>query len=641
MITFSPTATHHNEISQTHGRYDENASCFIVTSELWSEAISVNRVATCRIWNHMEIRHEEHPVQVVKVRSIENGQVLECAVSIPFVGRVISFQLHVTVDPANGHLQLTLPQSELVELLPDAATLMSIDILPEMGAASAGQDGYLFLPCFSGVLHRFDHDIARELRLTIYAAQPQWAMKCHFNLFGIQTLGHRFCGMVTKGDHDAELVVRSHFGPEKTYSVHASWVYRWDHSDAMIDGDRQLTLCPTSSDGKAYNQFARIYRQWLRDERGLQTLEQKAQTRPAVRDFAQTYLLKIMMGYKKSDLNGQGAYQSNTTFAQTKAILQRMRDDGIDHITTQMVGWNAQGHDGRYPQRFPVNEQAGGESAMRELIQWGASQNIHIGVHDNFSDSYQCGDDFDMANVIVGRDGKHWRNVPWAGGFNWRLCPLQSIKHAHRDMPRIAQLGVKANYYMDAIGALSTCHSDEHPADRRAIMDGFKAIFTLAQQHFDTVSTEIAFGPYLHLMDGVYMTHGVESAGKFTDFVEQFVDEHVPALAVTLHNGIRYHLAHSLALQGRRGALMDCLWGAMPFVEIAYEHVPGAHGMPTYDDVREYVLASQELCCKQLADRVSVDIEAIEQVSDELWHTTYADGKVVQTDFASGKVTVS
>ena len=115
----------------------------------------------------------------------------------------------------------------------------------------------------------------------------------------------------------------------------------------------------------------------------------------------------------------------------------------------------------------------------------------------------------------------------------------------------------------------------------------------------------------------------------------------VPALAVALHNGIRYHLAHSLALQGRRGALMDCLWGAMPFIEIACEHVPGVHGMPTYDDVREYVLTSQQLCCRQLADRVSVDIEAIEQVADELWHTTYADGKVVQTDFASGKVTVS
>jgi len=553
---------------------------------------------------------------------------------------VIRFALQVQIDPTNGQLRLSIAQSTLKELQPDAATLLSIDLLPGMGSATVGQAGYLFLPCFAGVLHRFDHDVAKQVRLTLYAQQPQWASKCHFNLFGIQTLSHSFCAMITQGDSDAQLVVRSHDGIEKQYSVHASLVYRWNHVDTMIDGDRQLTLCPVTPNPLNYNRFARIYRQWLRDERGLQTLEQKAQSRPAVNDFANTYLLKIMMGYKKADLKGQGEYQSNTTFAQTQKILQQMHDDGIDHITTQLVGWNAEGHDGRYPQRFPVNEHAGGESAMRDLIQWGKDKNIHIGVHDNYSDSYECGDDFDLDNVIVGRDAKHWRNVPWAGGFNWRLCPLKSIEHARRDMPRIAEIGVKANYYMDAIGAIGTCHSKDHPADRRAMMQGFIELFKLAQQHFDTVSTEIAFGPYLHLMDGVYMTHSVENAGKFTDFVEHFVDEHVPALAVVLHNGMRYHLAHTLALQGRRGALMDCLWGAMPFVEIAYEHVPGAHGMPRYEDVREYVLASNELCRGILADRVSVDIDAIEQVEDELWLTRYADGKVVQTDFTTGKVTL-
>jgi hypothetical protein len=639
MITLTRSNDSAQQIGQSNWSFEGDSGAFVLESNLWSQSLKIHTLATCQLWNHMEIRNEEHPVVVDQIRQVANGQELDCSVRIPFVGKVIAFVVSLQIDPDDGRLLLTIPYEKLVELQPDAASLLWLDLLPEMGSAMAGQDGYLFLPCFSGVLHRFDHDVARELRLTVYAAQPQWAMKCHFNLFGIQTLGHSFCGMITQGDHDTQLVVRSHYGLEKTYSVHSSVVYRWDHSDKIIDGDRQLTLCPTPSDQNNYNRFARIYRQWLRDERGLLTLEQKAKTRPAVNDFAKTYLLKIMMGYKKADLKGQGDYQSNTTYAQTQKILQQMREDGIDHITTQMVGWNAQGHDGRYPQRFPVNEDAGGESAMRELIQWGASQDIHIGVHDNFSDSYECGDDFDLANVIVGRDGKHWRNVPWAGGFNWRLCPLKSIEHAKRDMPRIASMGIKANYYMDAIGALTTCHSEEHPADRRTTMQGFLSIFKLAQQHFDTVSTEIAFGPYLSVTDGVYMPHGVEFAGKFTDFVENFVDEHVPALAVVLHNGIRYHLAHTLALQGRRGALMDCLWGAMPFIEIAYEHVPGAHGMPTYDDVREYVLASQELCCNELGDRISVDIQSIVQISEDLWHTTYADGKVVQTDFVSGKVT--
>lgn len=640
MITLSRNTVADQGIGQSTWQHQDSVGVFTLSSTCWKDALRIRQIATCRLWNHMEIRSEEHPVIVDAMHQTDHGQTLDCSVSIPFVGKVISFALAIGINPTDGRLAFTIAQSTLVEIQPDAATLLAIDVLPGLGAATAGQAGYLFLPCFAGILHRFDHDVARETRLTIYAQQPQWASKCHINLFGIQTLSHSFCAMVTKGDHDAQLVIRSHAGMDKLYSVHASCVYRWEHVDALIDGDRQITLCPVTPDPLNYNHYARIYRQWLRDERGLLTLEQKAKTRPQVNDFANTYLIKIMMGYKKAHLAGQGVYQSNTTFAQAQQILQQMHDDGIDHITTQLVGWNAQGHDGRYPQRFPVNEDAGGESAMRDLIAWGKEHHVHIGVHDNYSDSYECGDDFDLDNVIVGRDGRHWRNVPWAGGFNWRLCPLKSIEHAKRDMPRIAALGVQANYYMDAIGAVSTCHSKDHPADRRAMFDGFNALFELAQSQFDTVSTEIAFGPYVHLMDGVYMTHSVENAGKFTDFVEQYVDEHVPALAVVLHNGIRYHLAHTLALQGRRGALMDCAWGAMPFIEIAYEHVPGAHGMPKYEDVREYVLASNELCRGLLADRVSVDIDAIEQVGEELWLTRYADGKVVQTDFTTGKVTL-
>lgn len=640
MITLTPNAVGTGSALGTSWSCDPDAGRFVLASSRWRQGLAVDRLATCRIWNHMEIRIEDHPVQIAAVREMQGGQAIDCRVSIPFVGSVIRFTLHVLLDEALNQLTVTLPRESLCELEPDAATLLSIDVLPGFGAAPAGQTGYLFLPCFAGVLHRFAHDVSREKRLTIYAQQPQWADKSYFNLWGMQTAGHAWCAMVTQGDTDSQLVVRSHYEADKSYSVHASWVYRWDHADAMIDGNRQITMHLLEPDEQNYNQFACCYRQWLRESRGLKTLAQKVEHRPAMGTFSRSFLLKIMMGYKKADLNGQGAYQSNTTFDQARLILEQMHDDGIDHITTQLVGWNAQGHDGRYPQRFPVNEAAGGEEALRSLIHWGKARNIHIGVHDNYSDSYACGDDFDLANVIVGRDGKHWRNVPWAGGFNWRLCPLKSVDHARRDMPRIAELGVKANYYMDAIGALSTCHSKDHPADRCQIMQAYRSLFELAQQEFETVSTEIPFGPYLDLMDGVYMPHCVESSRKWTDFVDQFVDEHVPALAIVLHNGIRYHLSHELALQGRKGALMDCIWGAMPFVEIAYEHVPGAHGMPKYEQVRDYVLASWELCCGQLADRAYVDIESINQVSESVWHTRYADGIVVQTDLSTGVVTV-
>lgn len=619
---------------------DTRTEGYSVTSSHWSEPLRIDHVATCRIWNRMELRVEEYPVQIETSRALLHTEELSCKVVIPFVGVVIRFILKVQMDDATACLRLTLPQQSVEELSAEVAILLSVDILPGLGAACSGQPGYLFLPCYAGVLHRFNHDVSRETRLTMYAQQDQWAQKCYFNLFGIQAEGYAWCAMVTQGDHDTQLVVRSHYESQQQYSVHASWVYRWDHSDPIIQADRQIAFHLLESDEQNYNTFARVYRQWLREHRGLKTLAQKEQSRPAMRDFSDTFLLKIMMGYKKADLNGQGTYQSSTTFNQVKQILKQMQAEGLSNITTQLVGWNAEGHDGRYPQRFPVNEDAGGGQALTELTQWAASQKIHMGMHDNYSDSYACGNDFDLDNVIVNRDGSHWQNVPWAGGFNWRLCPLQSLQHAQRDMPKIVALGLKSNGYLDAIGALSTCHSKDHPADRLGMMQGFREIYQFAGRCFDTVSTEVAFGPYFDLIDGVYMSHGVESASKWTDFVGHFVDEHVPALAVILHNGIRYHLSHTLALNGRQGALMDVIWGAMPFIEIAHDHIPGAHAMPRYEDVREYVTASWELCCKEFSDRSSVDLDAIEQISEDCWLTRYADGVILRTDLTQGTVQV-
>jgi hypothetical protein len=604
----------------------------------WEMALQLDTVARCRLWNRMELREETWPAQVEIINPLSdgNGYVLACMVRIPFAGCVIRFDLHLVVDNLAGSVVVTLPSESISELDSQAAVLLAMDLMPGLGAATAGDVGYLFLPCFAGVLHRFDHRVSRELLLTLYAQQQQWPMHCHFNLFGIQTDRYAWCAIVTHGDRNAQLVIRSHHEEDRQYSVHPSCVYRWDQGDAMITGDRQVTYHLLEPDEQNYNRFARLYRDWLRSERQLQTLEQKTQHHPAARDLAQTFLLKIMMGYKQSNPAGLGAYQSCTTYAQIRTLLAKMQDDGIAHLTAQLVGWNTQGHDGCYPQRFPVNEDAGGELAMRQLIQWAQAKKIQISVHDNYSDSYECGDDFDLDHVIINRDGQPWRNVPWAGGYNWRLCPLQSIQYVHRDMPRIADLGVKANYYLDAIGALSTCHSKVHPADRDQIINGFREIFTTARQHFDTVSTEVAFAPYFDLFDGVYLPYGVEKYRRWTDFVDQFVDEHVPALAVVLHNGIRYHFSNDVALQGHRGALMDIAWGAMPFVEIAHDSVPGAHGMPSYEQVREYTMSAWELCCQQYSDRAWVDLHAIERVSDEVWRTQYADGLTFEVDLNQG-----
>lgn len=45
-------------------------------------------------------------------------------------------------------------------------------------------------------------------------------------------------------------------------------------------------------------------------------------------------------------------------------IMRRMKAEVIDNAEMSSVGWNISGHDGRFPQYFPVKQKLGGEEVV-------------------------------------------------------------------------------------------------------------------------------------------------------------------------------------------------------------------------------------------------------------------------------------
>ena len=541
---------------------------------------------------------------------------------IPFYGTVFNFEIAGRAITELGAFELSIPFETLVEKDTSFARLMRIDLLPDFSHAATGEEGYILMPCLAGAIHRFSHRVSREERVAIYASQEQWAMRSNFNCFGMHHPARSWCAVVTEGEFDAEAVIRSHYEEKAVYSVHAGLVYRWEPNDPILKGNRTVRYYLRSPDAGGWAEFARCYRRFMREERGLRTWKQKAAENPKTLDFAKGFVMKIFQGCKKPDFAGRGEYQSATSFAEARQILEQMQADGIAKITAQMVGWNLEGHDGCYPTRFPVNPVEGGEAAFRELIEWGHKHQVIITVHDGYQDSYEVAKDFSPDDGIVLRDGTRWRNVPWCGGFNWRMCPLRAIRHAERDLPHMKDLGIDGNYYIDALAAFNTCHSPEHPANRAEYLAGFRRIIGLARKLFGTMSLEVPYGPYFDLMDGVYGDHSKEGLDKFTDFHRNFTDEMVPFLPVALNNSIRFNRSG----KDRADALRALAWGAMPFIEVSARPVSKAHKMPTYTDYRDFARESYKLCCEEHADLLTEDLENVECLSPDLFSTQYANG---------------
>ena len=61
--------------------------------------------------------------------------------------------------------------------------------------------------------------------------------------------------------------------------------------------------------------------------------------------------------------NGIGAFHIETEVV--KEILRRFKAAGIDNAEFCLVGWNKGGHDGAFPDLFPVEKTLGSEDELR------------------------------------------------------------------------------------------------------------------------------------------------------------------------------------------------------------------------------------------------------------------------------------
>lgn len=590
----------------------------------WTQSLSCSTPVRCEIYNTMEATpqwRDATPLWHLR-REFSEGWILPFEISLPLFGQVISFEL---TGRRVAEAKFEISCDNVVEARPDLIKIMRLDLLPGFAQGLPGDAGYLFLPCYSGVLHTFTHKVSRELRLAIYTRQDQWAMHSNFNCLGITTPSFAMSASFSSETYNAEIVARSHWEAESEYSVHASFVFRTTHGESPYQERRSVRYTLYSSSDGNWDAFARAYRSDLRSESRLPTWQEKAESSAEFRNYSDSFLMKIFQGHKDITPDGSGTYRSCTTFGEAKSLLQELQRDGIATITAEMVGWNYEGHDGRYPQRFPVNEAAGGEALFRDLISWGKSNGVCISVHDNCYDSYPTADCFDRDDLVVLSDGHVWRNIPWAGGHAYKICPLRMRKYLEPHYARMRDLGISGHYYLDALGAFYPCESPDHPADRETFIRAVRDALLYTRETFGTMNVEVPLAPYFDSIDGTYIDDNCYFLDAFSDFRKQWIDAVVPFLPIVLHNGIRYQRS-SGGKTGLARSLHDLAWGAMPFIEVAARPHAGAHKIPTYRDLREYALSSWQLSCGKYRDRISQDLDRVSMIEPGLFVSDYRDG---------------
>lgn len=543
----------------------------------------------------------------------------------------ISILMEMRLAETGDGFSISIEDEGVVEKMPGLYRILGLEVLPEFGAATTGESGYLTLPNWSGCQTFFDKSYPREVRQTIYSSNDQWEHVCNMAVFGITREQGTLCGIVTAGDFDAELICRLHWEQAHTNSIHSRLVYRWEQQDDRIAGPREIryTFAPPVYDGgEGYVFCGKAYREFLCEERGLLSWEEKAELRPVALDYRDRFFLKVFMAYKDPQADGRGPYHTACTFAETREILEDCLKRGVTKLAVMLVGWGQDGHDGMPPTRFPVDERLGGEAGFRDLIAWCDEHDIMLGVHDSYGESYSCSPEFDPADVIRHRTGELWQGVIWSGGQVHKTCPSVFVdKNTRRDVPAVRALGLYGHHHVDAIGSFMTCFSKEHPLQQRADFAGeVRRMFAFIQDEMGSVSTEMPFGPYFDVIDGLFHSYSHPSAWHRASPVgRHFLDRSIPLLSIVLHGSVNCG-------ENAGSLLADPLhwidWGLTPAWEVCMKASP-AFGIPDYATAADPLASiyARHFGPDNLVARINpLQIEGRWELAEGVTRTRYSDG---------------
>lgn len=347
--------------------------------------------------------------------------------------------------------------------------------------ACDGDEGYMIIPN-EGMLCGFKNHIDAEY------VSDRYAMP----VFGIKTDKFTCLAIVTGMAYNYSLVCGIQNGKYYLYPRF------------LIDGDEMYEDISISyyylyGDDADYSGMARCYRNYQLSRGECIPLAERIKNRRELEYAKDSIMVRIRLGWKPvpaTELHQTPENEPEMTvacdFDRVADILDECKLQGIDKAEFCLVGWNTKGHDGRWPQCFPVAEELGGEKKLRALIEKAQSMGYQITCHTNSTDTYEVSEMWSRDDLIVNKNGDLPKDTPWSGGQMYWICPQVAMKQAEELLPKVADLGFKGIHYIDVLNIVMPrkCYNDKHPLNVKQSIEISRRLMEYATKLFGGYSSE-------------------------------------------------------------------------------------------------------------------------------------------------------
>ena len=398
---------------------------------------------------------------------------------------------------------LTVPLEALYES--GAGRLKDLILLPDFLAGNEGDGQSLILPYGCGALvHTKGH---RRGEMMIGGSSPGW--RSHERFRHHQRSSNK-SNVRRGGRYDMLFRLRTCFGPERLYAPAPVFRVRDHAADSPLSDRISLHLGDFDGD---YAAMAHWYGDYMRRHYAIRPLRETAGKSPLMEYGSRAIAMRVRLACKQMPSpiheqthDHQPELNVFMTFENVRMTLEECRKQNVGPLDCSLVGWNCGGHDGAYPQLFPVEERIGGESERKKTLETAKELGSRIGLHDNYFDSYTIADSFRWENVNRNADQLPSLSGIWGGGQSYIVCPKHSYENARRNLRQTPALGINGFYFIDVLTVwpLEKCCSKAHPLTRRTCAIGRKKNLKYVHDLFGGIMSEGGRDWALPELDRIY-----------------------------------------------------------------------------------------------------------------------------------------
>ena len=222
------------------------------------------------------------------------------------------------------------------------------------------------------------------------------------------------------------------------------------------------------------------------------------------------------------------------TFEEGRQALQRIKDAGMDDVEFCFVGWQKGGHNGPYPDLFPIPEELGGEKGMIETIEFGKKLGFQMTTHCNNHDAVKAAVRYNKWDVSWDVNGNEYKYIFLPIGQLYFTC-FQVVNHRwiDEDILGLKRLGCNGVQHVDVVTARlpAPCHNPLHPNNRKQQVEWQRQISQKYIDAFGAYSSECGIDHIAGLTD--YALYVTWTGGDQRD--PKFVKGVVPVWQIVYH----------------------------------------------------------------------------------------------------------